>query len=90
MSYQSGVVVNIGHTLTSVVPIWNLNILRDKAVVSPVGGQDVTQALELLLHQTRSNIFPYYQNREFNRDRRILDPNKASRRTHQREASVCG
>ena len=75
-SYQSGVVVNIGHNFTSVVPIWNLNILRDKAVVSPVRGEDVTQALELLLHQNRSNIFPYYQNRKYNWDRNILDPNK--------------
>ena len=31
-----------------------MNILRDKAVVLPVGGQDVTKALELYLKHLRA------------------------------------
>lgn len=53
--HESGIVINMGNTYTSIVPIWNLNILRDKAVVLQVGGQDVTRALELLLKQRRSD-----------------------------------
>ncbi|XP_063684845.1 actin-3-like isoform X2 [Bolinopsis microptera] len=53
--HTSGIVINMSNTYTSIVPIWNLNILRNKAVVLQVGGQDVTRALELLLKQRRAD-----------------------------------
>ncbi|KAL5269388.1 hypothetical protein ACHWQZ_G003020 [Mnemiopsis leidyi] len=52
---ETGIVINMGHTHTNIVPIWKLNILRDKAVMLPVGGQDVTRALELFLKHTRAD-----------------------------------
>eukprot|EP00116_Pleurobrachia_bachei_P006729 sb/3466991/ len=63
----SGIVVNIGESYTSVVPIYKLNILRQFTQVIPIGGRDCTATLSALL-LLRKDLNLYHREHDLTQD----------------------